>query len=230
MDRLIVDSNRDKWPKHFNPCDRKNVDYIRPRNPHRFPPSAMAHNANSRYSLRPIRSKRGVSERKWPICPCGREINPIKQPALYPPRVFIQGEIDILGLQDMGEWSVVCIECDGLWVPRTNFNLPFPHEFQPRVPFKQALGLGGKGENHHTRKPWVNIPPDIINGEQEWHVHEIRDSRYYYRKVQYRVDWEGYMNGEVDDVWYPKENFENAQEKVREFHERHPNKPGPNNL
>lgn len=45
--------------------------------------------------------------------------------------------------------------------------------------------------------------------------------------VQYRVKWDG--SDEVDNVWYPAENFENAKERVRRFHQRNPRKPGPKN-
>ena len=69
-------------------------------------------------------------------------------------------------------------------------------------------------------------PPDIqIEGEDEHELDEIIDSRLHYNKLQYRAKWKEY-GPEEDKVWYPAENFNNAADAVRKFHERYPEKPG----
>ena len=70
-------------------------------------------------------------------------------------------------------------------------------------------------------------PPIIIEGEPEYELEEIIDSRLYYGKLQYRAKWTGY-SPEHDKTWYPYENFENADLARKQFHQRYPNKPHPN--
>ena len=67
-------------------------------------------------------------------------------------------------------------------------------------------------------------PPIPIEGEDEHELDKIIDSRLHYNKLQYRAKWKGY-GPEEDKVWYPAENFNNAADAVRKFHERYPEKP-----
>ena len=67
-------------------------------------------------------------------------------------------------------------------------------------------------------------PPIEVNGQPEWSVREILDSRLYRGRLQYRAAWEGY---DLDPTWYNAGGFLNAPFKVRDFHEAYPNKPGP---
>jgi hypothetical protein len=68
-------------------------------------------------------------------------------------------------------------------------------------------------------------PPVDIEGEEEFEVEEILDSRLFRRHGQYRVHWVGYHVSEA--TWEPWELLKNAPEKVQEFHDKYPNKPGP---
>jgi hypothetical protein len=68
-------------------------------------------------------------------------------------------------------------------------------------------------------------PPIQIEGEDEYELDEIIDSRLHYNKLQYRAKWKGY-SPEHDKVWYPAENFNNAEHTVQRFHQRYPRKPG----
>jgi len=68
-------------------------------------------------------------------------------------------------------------------------------------------------------------PPIQIEGEDEYERDEIIDSRLRYNKLQYRAKWKGYLT-EHDKVWYPAENFNNAEHTVQRFHQRYPRKPG----
>ncbi len=70
-------------------------------------------------------------------------------------------------------------------------------------------------------------PPVIINGDQEWEVRQILDSRLRWKKLYYRVKWLGH---DPDPQWYPAENFRHAPQRLKEFHDRYPNKPGPPRL
>jgi hypothetical protein len=66
-------------------------------------------------------------------------------------------------------------------------------------------------------------PPIEIEGEEEFEVSKVNDSRRYKGKLQYRVDWVGYP---PDNVWYNAENFENSPDLIKEFHAKYPRKPG----
>jgi len=62
-------------------------------------------------------------------------------------------------------------------------------------------------------------PPELIDGEEEYIVEKILNSRMFRRKLQYLVKWEGY--GIEVNTWEYLENFNHAPEKVTEFHTAH---------
>jgi len=68
-------------------------------------------------------------------------------------------------------------------------------------------------------------PPIQREGEDIYELDEIIDSRLHYNKLQYRAKWKGH-SPEHDKVWYPAENFNNAEHAVQRFHRRYPGKPG----
>jgi len=67
-------------------------------------------------------------------------------------------------------------------------------------------------------------PPIVIEGEPEYALEEIVDSRLHYNKLQYRAKWTGY-SPEHDKTSYPADNLENADLAKRNFHSRYLNKP-----
>jgi Chromo (CHRromatin Organisation MOdifier) domain len=66
-------------------------------------------------------------------------------------------------------------------------------------------------------------PPIEIDGEKEYEVAAILDSRKRRGNVQYLVRWAGY--GPEDDSWEPRHLLEGATEALAEFHESYPQKP-----
>lgn len=71
-----------------------------------------------------------------------------------------------------------------------------------------------------------NPPPIIIEGEEEYEVEEILDSRFRYRHLQYLVKW----TGDYLPTWEPHENLSNSPDLVLSFHQRYPDKPRPRAL
>ena len=65
-------------------------------------------------------------------------------------------------------------------------------------------------------------PPIEVEGEPEWEVQEILDSRWYYGRLQYRVQWIGH---EPDPEWYNADGFQNASDLTAAYHERYPDRP-----
>ena len=73
----------------------------------------------------------------------------------------------------------------------------------------------------------VVAPPLAIQVDDlpEFEVNSILDSRFWYRKLHYLVDWVGYDASE--NSWEPAANLSNASLAVATFHARYPYKPRP---
>jgi hypothetical protein len=63
-------------------------------------------------------------------------------------------------------------------------------------------------------------PPVEVDGDEEWIVERIVDSKTRYGAVQYQVKWLGYE----EPTWEPFRNIQDL-EALDEFHHRCPNKP-----
>lgn len=68
-------------------------------------------------------------------------------------------------------------------------------------------------------------PPEIINGEPEYEVKEVLDSKIKGGKLWYLVDWVGW--GPEDRTWEPAENLTHAERLVAVYHGQHPQRPSP---
>lgn len=66
--------------------------------------------------------------------------------------------------------------------------------------------------------------PIVADGEPEYVVEEILDSRVVGGWVKYKAKWAGYPH---DRNYYYSEDFVGARALVDAFHEKYPNKPGP---
>ena len=73
-------------------------------------------------------------------------------------------------------------------------------------------------ERHTPRPP----PPIIRDGQEEFEVEKILDSRLRYSRLEYLVRWKGY--GRADDTWVPAKDVKAAR-LIREFHSAHPQAP-----
>ena len=67
----------------------------------------------------------------------------------------------------------------------------------------------------------VNTPPlpEIVNGEEEWVVDEILDSKVINQKLKYLVKWKNF--GIEHNSWEPWDNV-HAPNLVTDFHRKHP--------
>ena len=79
-------------------------------------------------------------------------------------------------------------------------------------------------ENKFPSQIQTPPPPIEIDGEPEYELEEIIDSRLHLDKLQYRAKWTGYAP-EHNHTWYPAENFENASIAIEHFHSRYPWNP-----
>ena len=71
---------------------------------------------------------------------------------------------------------------------------------------------------------WPQPPPlpEIIDGEEEWVVEEILDSRVVKRKLQYLIKWEGF--GIKHNSWESWDDI-HAPDLVANFHQKHSRAP-----
>jgi hypothetical protein len=75
----------------------------------------------------------------------------------------------------------------------------------------------------HQEKP-TPPPPEIINGEKEYLVEEVLNSRKAgSNSAVYYIKWVGYSR--EDNSWQPWKNLLNAKSSVHEFHLKNPRKP-----
>jgi hypothetical protein len=75
---------------------------------------------------------------------------------------------------------------------------------------------------HETKEHGCNFsepPPELIEGQLEWEVEEILDSRRYKCKLQYLIKWKGCS--EAHNSWEPKENV-NTPALLIAFHGNNP--------
>src|ERR1700686_3908514 len=71
-------------------------------------------------------------------------------------------------------------------------------------------------------------PPEEIEGELEYEVEKVLDSKVVRGRLLYLVDWVGYSPEER--TWEPSEYLEGAADAVADFHRRHPNRPSPSDI
>src|SRR5262249_49003354 len=65
--------------------------------------------------------------------------------------------------------------------------------------------------------------PIVIDGENEWEVEEILNSRYYRGDFQYLIKWVEF----TDPSWQPYSYITHCDELLEDFFARYPSKPRP---
>jgi len=65
--------------------------------------------------------------------------------------------------------------------------------------------------------------PVTVDGEEEYEVDHIQDSKMFGRTLKYLIRWKGY--GEGEETWEPAKNLAHAPEKVADFHAKNPGAP-----
>jgi len=103
------------------------------------------------------------------------------------------------------------------------YRLKLPYQMKQLHPVFNVVKLTPAPDNPITgRKMEDHPPPIVIDGEAEWEVEEILDSRWHQRRFQYLIKWKGY--GHEHNSWESaSEVF--APELTAEFHRKHPGAP-----
>ena len=75
------------------------------------------------------------------------------------------------------------------------------------------------------------LPPVVIDGEPEFEIAEILDSKINNHcrlcKLLYLVRWSGYKGMDEETSWVLATELGNASEVIADFHSTYPEKPGP---
>ncbi len=74
---------------------------------------------------------------------------------------------------------------------------------------------------HGTNFP--EPPPDLIEGEPEWEVDQIMNTRQYRNQTQFLIKWKGYSD--AHNSWEPEKNL-SATELVEKYYKRNPRSVG----
>ena len=67
------------------------------------------------------------------------------------------------------------------------------------------------------------LEPVKVEGQPEYEVEEVLDSRLKKGKLEYLVKWSGYTD--EYNMWEPVSNLENSKEAIEDFHKENPNVP-----
>jgi len=112
------------------------------------------------------------------------------------------------------------IECQ---VGPLAYRLKLPHGMRQLHPVFNVVKLSAALEDPILgRKPQAPLPPIIIDGEEEWEVEEILDSRWHRRRFQFLVKWNGFSR--EHNSWEMASDVK-APDLVAEYYWKHPATP-----
>ena len=104
------------------------------------------------------------------------------------------------------------------------YRLVLPLPMRHLHPVFDVVKLSPAPDDPIVRRRWNPQPPlELVDGEEEYIVEKILNSRMFRQKLQYLVKWEGY--GIEGNTWEYSENLDHAPEKVTEFHTKNPGAP-----
>jgi len=98
--------------------------------------------------------------------------------------------------------------------------LRLPHGMKQLHPVFNIVKLTPAPNNPITgHKMEDYLPPIVIDGEAEWEVEEILDSRWHQRRFQYLIKWKGYS---CEHNSWESTSEVSTPELTAEFHHKHP--------
>jgi len=150
----------------------------------------------------------------------GRKLDPNLQSGdmvwLFPRNIRTTSPCKKLDYKQIGPFKILAR------IGESAYKLDLPPSMRIHNTFHISLELyhDDKFSSQRAQPP----PPIIIEGEPEYELEQIIDSRLHYGKLQYRAKCTGYPP-EHDKVWYPYEDFENADIAKQQFHQKYPRQP-----
>jgi transposase InsO family protein len=104
-----------------------------------------------------------------------------------------------------------------------HYKLKLPRHWHMHPVFNESILLPFHPPQFQSQKGELPPPPEIVNGEEEYKVEKILDSRLSRGKLQYLIKWEGYPKEE--NMWVPEQDASHAQYLIDEFYQTHPSAP-----
>ena len=111
-------------------------------------------------------------------------------------------------------------------VGKVSFRLRLPETLPIWPVFHASLLEPYKRKDFPGRKQLDEPPPVEIEGEPEYEVEHIHDTRCHRGKVKYLIQWRGYQ----ERTWEPLENLKHSSDLVEQFHKQYPEAIKPQNL
>ena len=103
-------------------------------------------------------------------------------------------------------------------VSRTSYQPQLPSQWKVHNIFHASL-LTPYKETPLNGSKYQEPAPDLIDGQPEWEVEQILQSRRYQKQLQYLISWKGFS--EAHDSWEPASNI-HADKLLQEFYKNHP--------
>src|SRR6266850_3927525 len=113
-------------------------------------------------------------------------------------------------------WRKMKISTDRNILGPTTYHLELPAQWKIHNAFHGSLLLPYYETKEHGRN-FTEPVPELIEGQPEWEVEEILNSRRYRRQLQYLIKWKGYSD--AHNSWEPKENV-TTPALLAAYHER----------
>jgi len=103
------------------------------------------------------------------------------------------------------------------------YRLKLPHGLRQLHPVFNVVKLSTAPDNPIPgRKPQAPPPPIVVDGEPEWEVEEVLDSRWHRRRFQFLIKWKGFSR--KHNSWEVASDIK-APDLVAEYYRRHPAAP-----
>src|ERR1700761_426506 len=121
-----------------------------------------------------------------------------------------------LGPKQLGPFEIIEVISD------VDYRLKLPPALRIHDVFHVDCLSHYKGNEVNGQEP---PPPEpiTVDGEEEYEVDHIRDSKLFGHTLKYLIRWKGYREGE--DTWKPKSHLKHSPEKLQEFHTLNPSAP-----
>jgi hypothetical protein len=100
-----------------------------------------------------------------------------------------------------------------------NYKLELPYQVKIHPVFHTSKLIPYQQDKIANRNP-AKPGPISVEGQDEFEVEKVLNSRLHRRKVQYLVKWVGYDDSE--NTWEPARNLTHAWDLVRDFHIQNP--------
>ena len=99
-------------------------------------------------------------------------------------------------------------------ISRTAFHLCIPSQWKIHLVFHASLLTSYKETLEH-RPNFLQLPPDLIDGEEEYKVKVVLGHRGRPSHHMFLIRWKGYSAAE--DTWEPERNLGNTQPLITEY-------------